>query len=159
MYENELNQIAYENVQRDEYPEQIPQIDVEPKRQELREYEDGTRERPQPKTAYIVLIDNLSGEIARLESENADIREQNRLARQVVDDKYTTDIETYKELEATKWEAIRMVRNRLMTECDWTQITDAPTFEDAGWLAYRQALRDIPQDHEVPDDVVWPVMP
>lgn len=45
----------------------------------------------------------------------------------------------------TEWwiERMRIHRDRLLAECDWTQVTDAPTDKDA-WAAYRQALRDFP---------------
>lgn len=37
---------------------------------------------------------------------------------------------------------IRAHRNNLLSECDWTQVADAPV-EKAAWATYRQALRDI----------------
>ena len=38
---------------------------------------------------------------------------------------------------------VRAQRNALLAECDWTQVADAPV-DDLAWAAYRQALRDIP---------------
>ena len=39
---------------------------------------------------------------------------------------------------------LREVRDRLLVECDWTQIKDV-VLEDADeWTAYRKALRDLP---------------
>ncbi|HOB44347.1 MAG TPA: tail fiber assembly protein, partial [Bacillota bacterium] len=57
-----------------------------------------------------------------------------------------------------QWAAIRIVRNRLLAECDWTQIPDVPLTEEQkeAWREYRQALRDIPQTFATPDEVVWP---
>lgn len=57
--------------------------------------------------------------------------------------------------------AIRMERNRLLKETDWTQIPDAVLTDEkkAEFTAYRQALRDIPQTYSNPDDVVWPIKP
>jgi hypothetical protein len=42
-------------------------------------------------------------------------------------------------------EIIRMVRNRLLQESDWTQLPDSPLTDAkrAEWSIYRQALRDI----------------
>ena len=60
-----------------------------------------------------------------------------------------------------KWDAVRAERDRRLTACDWTQLADnsltAP--EIAAWAAYRQQLRDIPQDYNDPDLVVWPDKP
>lgn len=60
-----------------------------------------------------------------------------------------------------KWNLIKARRRELLTECDWTQIPDAAlTLEEkAAWSEYRQALRDLPQDFENPDDVVFPSAP
>lgn len=44
----------------------------------------------------------------------------------------------------------RAERNRLLAACDWTQVADAPVDRDA-WAAYRQALRDLPNDQNWPN--------
>lgn len=56
---------------------------------------------------------------------------------------------------------MRRIRNRLLTESDWTQMPDAPLDDEtrAAWAVYRQALRDIPQTTDEPDDVIWPAQP
>ena len=60
-----------------------------------------------------------------------------------------------------KWEAVRAERDRRLTASDWSQMPDnalaAPAI--AAWAAYRQQLRDIPQDYNDPDLVVWPEKP
>ena len=56
------------------------------------------------------------------------------------------------------WAAVRVQRDRLLSESDWTQVADAPVDRQA-WASYRQTLRDIPQDFASPDDVVWPEVP
>jgi hypothetical protein len=53
---------------------------------------------------------------------------------------------------------VRAERDRLLAESDWTQVLDAPVDQDA-WAAYRQALRDVPQQEGFPHDVAWPVKP
>ena len=60
-----------------------------------------------------------------------------------------------------KWSAIRIHRSKLLTESDWSQLADAPftAQEKNAWTAYRQALRDIPQDYASPDDVMFPDLP
>lgn len=59
------------------------------------------------------------------------------------------------------WDIIRNRRNFLIKETDWTQVVDTPISEDlkAQYAAYRQALRDLPQSTDNPDEIVWPVKP
>lgn len=57
-----------------------------------------------------------------------------------------------------KWDAVRSERDRRLAACDWTQVADAPV-DPVAWAAYRQELRDIPQDFNDPDLVVWPEEP
>ena len=48
------------------------------------------------------------------------------------------------EVPAEWWaERMRLHRDRLLKECDWTQLPDAPVDREA-WATYRQALRDFP---------------
>ncbi|EPP2530221.1 tail fiber assembly protein [Vibrio cholerae] len=60
-----------------------------------------------------------------------------------------------------KWGIVRGERDSLISQCDWTQMPDAPLDEakKAEFTAYRQALRDIPQTYSDPDSVVWPEKP
>lgn len=52
----------------------------------------------------------------------------------------------------------RAQRDNLLAASDWTQVIDAPV-NQAAWAAYRQALRDIPQQEGFPATVVWPTQP
>lgn len=54
--------------------------------------------------------------------------------------------------------AVRAERDRLIASCDWTVLGDAKTVK-ADWRAYRQALRDVPEQAGFPYDVTWPVRP
>lgn len=56
-------------------------------------------------------------------------------------------------------EKIRRLRNDLLANTDWTQVSDAPSGTSAKWSAYRQALRDIPQQVGFPNEIVWPDAP
>ncbi|MBV5322628.1 MAG: phage tail assembly chaperone [Ilumatobacteraceae bacterium] len=60
-----------------------------------------------------------------------------------------------------RWESVKSQRNALLTSCDWTQLHDAPLADNerAAWQQYRQALRDLPQTYQSPDDVVFPEVP
>jgi hypothetical protein len=58
---------------------------------------------------------------------------------------------------------VRAERNRLLAESDWTQMPDARAamgeVKAAEWDAYRQALRDVPEQEGFPENVVWPTKP
>jgi len=53
---------------------------------------------------------------------------------------------------------VRGERNRLLADCDWTQLADAPV-DTAAWSTYRQKLRDLTAQSGFPWDVVWPAKP
>lgn len=53
---------------------------------------------------------------------------------------------------------VRQIRTRLLTESDWTQVSDAPV-DKAAWASYRQALRDITAQSGFPYNIVWPEKP
>jgi hypothetical protein len=55
-------------------------------------------------------------------------------------------------------EQVRAERDRLLAGCDWTQVADAPV-DQADWAAYRQALRDVPEQAGFPGAVEWPGVP
>lgn len=62
------------------------------------------------------------------------------------------------EVDAVIWAKVRTERDLRLAACDWTQIPDAPVNKIA-WMAYRQALRDLPQNTIDPRDPAWPVAP
>ena len=57
-----------------------------------------------------------------------------------------------------KCEEVRILRNELLLECDWTQLVDIPTETKELWQTYRQGLRDITSQTN-PFSIVWPVKP
>jgi hypothetical protein len=57
-----------------------------------------------------------------------------------------------------KWEQIKLWRSGELSRTDWTQLPDSPADKEA-WATYRQALRDLPDDFELADDVVFPTKP
>ncbi len=58
------------------------------------------------------------------------------------------------------WDRVRMHRDWLLKESDWSVSIDAtPKPSKEAWLEYRQALRDVPQNFDSPEDVVWPTKP
>lgn len=55
-------------------------------------------------------------------------------------------------------EEVRAERDGLLAASDWTQVADAPVDQTA-WAAYRQALRDVPDQVGFPQSIIWPVAP
>lgn len=57
-------------------------------------------------------------------------------------------------------EGVRVTRNNLLKESDWTQFPDSPLSSDKRieWAAYRQALRDLPSTVDL-SNVVFPTKP
>ena len=66
-------------------------------------------------------------------------------------------------LQEQAMENVREWRNQLLQESDYTQLPDVPISpaDLAQWRAYRQALRDFPQQINVADWSAppWPVAP
>lgn len=60
--------------------------------------------------------------------------------------------------DANQAEQTRLERNRLLSNCDWTQVADSPV-DKAAWATYRQALRDITAQAGFPWSVEWPTQP
>ena len=52
---------------------------------------------------------------------------------------------------------VRSLRNSLIAQSDWTQLSDIPAETKALWEPYRQALRDI--TNQDPFNIVWPTLP
>ncbi|MFI3276552.1 tail fiber assembly protein [Vibrio sp.] len=72
-----------------------------------------------------------------------------------------TDLEKNTIKKEAEWRDTKKERDALLFQCDWTQMPDAQLDEakKTAFLTYRQALRDIPQTYNNPDEVVWPEKP
>ena len=68
------------------------------------------------------------------------------------------DQEAKDALDTTQAAAVRKQRNEKLSECDWTQVDDAPV-DKAAWATYRQALRDITAQSGFPWTVTYPEKP
>jgi hypothetical protein len=59
-----------------------------------------------------------------------------------------------------KWEEVRNKRNQLLNESDFLLLLDRwntfSTEKQNEILSYRQTLRDLPQNFQNPDEIVWP---
>jgi hypothetical protein len=104
-----------------------------------------------------VLVENLPQDyVSFLRAELDKYYEQERLLQQ-----QEGLVETLVEDVWTKWQRIRRQRDELLAKSDWTQMPNAPlTLEQKlAWAEYRQKLRDIPQDFNDPNKVVFPEEP
>jgi hypothetical protein len=57
------------------------------------------------------------------------------------------------------FENLRVKRNELLKDTDWTQTNDIGLENEEEWVAYRQALRDLPSITEDPETPIWPEPP
>jgi hypothetical protein len=91
------------------------------------------------------------------ESETIDIKEDHAVWTLVKRSKTQEELDA--EL-AEKWRLWRIERNFRLAETDWIVIRSAETgfAVPAEWAAYRQALRDLPQNPDF-DGNNWPVKP
>jgi hypothetical protein len=64
-------------------------------------------------------------------------------------------------LEAIASDEARAARDAALRACDWTVGVDAPLTANqvAAWKAYRQALRDVPEQVGFPSSIDWPAAP
>lgn len=55
---------------------------------------------------------------------------------------------------------IRIIRNSILKECDWTQVLDVALSPEkkVEWATYRQLLRDFPETCD-PLNPIWPTQP
>lgn len=62
---------------------------------------------------------------------------------------------------AQAWTALRLQRNQLLQQSDWTRLDDTSLTETQreAWRDYRQALRDVTKGLEDPANVQWPQVP
>jgi hypothetical protein len=57
-----------------------------------------------------------------------------------------------------QWEEVRVIRNELLKESDWTQLGDISQPIKDLWSTYRQELRDV-TNQQNPFNIEWPVKP
>lgn len=56
------------------------------------------------------------------------------------------------------WGGVRFVRDRMLIECDWTQLPDIPEATRNSFAEYRQLLRDVTKQTN-PLEINWPTPP
>ena len=64
-------------------------------------------------------------------------------------------------LDALRANEVRKKRDTLLAVTDWlvTRATETGEPVPAEWAAYRQALRDVPQQDGFPENIIWPEEP
>ena len=60
---------------------------------------------------------------------------------------------------ASTSDQLRSTRDYLLRTTDWTQVSDITLENWEEWVAYRQALRDLPANTEDPTHPEWPEPP
>jgi hypothetical protein len=65
--------------------------------------------------------------------------------------------------EINIFQHMRSIRNQLLSESDYIATYDVWTSLDEElrlkWSSYRQSLRDVPQQEDFPNRVIWPIKP
>ena len=61
-------------------------------------------------------------------------------------------------IDAQAAQRVRESRNKLIADCDWTQLADS-SVNVTNWSKYRQALRDLPTAKGFPHNITWPTEP
>ena len=64
-------------------------------------------------------------------------------------------------VDAEAGKSVRVVRDKKLTETDWTQMADSPLSSDkkTEWATYRTSLRDLPSASGFPHTMTWPTEP
>ena len=89
--------------------------------------------------------------------------------KQYVSDKTQCATEYRALVDSSIWNVVRMDRDKLLAESDWTVMPDSPlsTSKQNEWKTYRQSLRDIPQgsiptideQQNIVSGLTWPTKP
>ena len=77
----------------------------------------------------------------------------------ITEEEYNTAITEYKVIKG--WKEVREKRGQMLKDSDHKMLSDYSITAEKKeeWETYRQALRDIPQDYDSPDEVVYPDKP
>jgi hypothetical protein len=61
------------------------------------------------------------------------------------------------------WQNVRLARNRILAQTDWTQCADVQSSfteqQKQDWAMFRQKLRDITKDFDNVENVIFPQPP
>ena len=87
-----------------------------------------------------------------------DHEDHGKTVQQIVGASIITDAMIAEHKEKDTWQQMRVYRNQLLKECDWTQGVDVPDAIKTPYQTYRQSLRDITMAENT-SDVIWPTKP
>lgn len=113
----------------------------------------------QPPSEYVLVFDSQQPEIdhTKIIKEGEPKRIEDQWKRTwIVED---APEEMILERTASKSESIRRERDRLLSDSDWTQLSDISRSIKTSWKLYRQELRDVTSQEGFPWSVVWPDKP
>lgn len=73
----------------------------------------------------------------------------------------TLSEETTQQIIIKRWFDLRSLRNAKLSECDWVVLPDSQLSPEqrTAWAAYRQELRDLPENTQDPLNPTWPNHP
>jgi uncharacterized protein YabE (DUF348 family) len=119
-------------------------------------------------TGEIINSANLSDkQLSKILTENPQLNYINLYTNGVKNIAVDVDTKKLKKVPPPSQNIAGLIRQRrigLLNSSDWTQSLDSPLSESkrAEWAAYRQALRNLPDEQgnvNSIDDVVWPTSP
>lgn len=109
-----------------------------------------------PEASVVVNKDELGNKQLRICADHRDFSENAEL---IVIDDYAAFIAEHQDiLDQNAAIAARAERDKRLAACDWTQALDVPEATRNKFAAYRQALRDVPDQAGFPHNVAWPVL-
>lgn len=115
---------------------------------------------PQDTISCLVQIEE-TGEIVPFNATPDDPEDYGRELYEMLSTTYVNQValcsQEEKDEDAAAW--VKHERNLKLAETDWITSSDVQLENQAEWLVYRQALRDISDQPGYPHEVVWPEEP
>ena len=110
-----------------------------------------------PAAGFVLVGDTYSG--LRAIKDNGSGSEMPDPDNMITEEEYNEAIAEFEVFDG--WVKVRKQRNQLLKDSDYIMVSDAPITAEKKeeWETYRQVLRDIPQDYDSPDEVVYPDKP
>ena len=107
-----------------------------------------------------VYCEPLGGWVPFHASQNDAVAHGREIYEQIVAE-HSADIVPTPQEEKDEWHAarVRYERDLRLKKTDWTQAPDVPAATRDVWTAYRQELRDVPQQEGFPYAYTWPTEP
>jgi len=92
--------------------------------------------------------------------QHADLMHNQSQGKQIVANKQGYPVAKTPAVAIPTWQQIRKQRDAFLKDSDWSVASDVvPKPSKQAWIAYRQALRDVPTVFDTPETVIWPNPP